>query len=301
MENIKIALDWTANTNHIGFFIAKALDLYTAQGLDVTIITPDEDNYEITPVKKLELGEVDFALCPLESIISYQTKSNPFDVKAVATLLKEDMSAIVTLKENNITSPKELDSKSYASYNARYEDGIVTQMVLNDGGHGNVDFLYPQKLGIWETIVQKKSDATWVFLNWEAIQAEAEGVQLDIFRMRDYNIPYSYSPVIAASQQKIKEKKESYKKFLAATKKGFLRAKENHHEAAEILSPFISNNDKNIDLVKSLQYISPYFGNFIDWGVMHSLEVDRFLQWIHEKNMEQRLLSSSDVATHALL
>lgn len=36
-------------------------------------------------------------------------------------------------------------------------------------------------------------------MNWEGLQAEAEGIQLNTFKMADYNIPYSYSPVIAAN------------------------------------------------------------------------------------------------------
>ena len=52
---------------------------------------------------------------------------------------------------DKIKSPKDLDGKSYASYNARYEDKIIYEMVKNDGGRGNIDFVYPEKLGIWNT------------------------------------------------------------------------------------------------------------------------------------------------------
>ena len=41
-------------------------------------------------------------------------------VQAVAALLSEDTSAIVTLKSSGLDSPKELEGKRYASYGARY-------------------------------------------------------------------------------------------------------------------------------------------------------------------------------------
>jgi len=49
---------------------------------------------------------------------------------------------------------------TYASYQARYEDHIVKQMIRNDGGNGDIQITYPDKLGIWNTLLQGKVDAT---------------------------------------------------------------------------------------------------------------------------------------------
>ncbi|MFT7308173.1 MAG: ABC-type nitrate/sulfonate/bicarbonate transport system substrate-binding protein, partial [Spirosomataceae bacterium] len=116
MEKIRIALDWTANINHIGFFIAKEKGFFTDHDLEVEITDPSVDNYETTPAKKVELGEVDFALCPMESVISFQTKPQPFALKAIAAIFQEDLSAIAVRSSDFITSPKDLDGKTYASY-----------------------------------------------------------------------------------------------------------------------------------------------------------------------------------------
>ena len=58
---IKLALDWTPNTNHIGFFIAKELGYFNMFDLNVNIIDPRDDNYALTPAKKVELGKADLA------------------------------------------------------------------------------------------------------------------------------------------------------------------------------------------------------------------------------------------------
>ena len=70
MTSLIIALDWTPNANHIGFFIAQELGYFTDVNLKVEILDPSADNYKTTPAKKVELGQVDMALCPLESVIS---------------------------------------------------------------------------------------------------------------------------------------------------------------------------------------------------------------------------------------
>ena len=147
MEKLKLALDWTPNINHIGFFVAQEKGFYEELGLEVFIADPSLDNYGVTPAKKVELGLVDFALCPTESIISYRTKETPFDLIAIAAILQEDLSAIVVKGDSGINSPKDLDHKIYSSYRARYEDGIVKEMIKNDGGEGNLTVVYPDKLG----------------------------------------------------------------------------------------------------------------------------------------------------------
>ena len=74
LKKIKLALDWTPNINHIGFFVSLEKNFYLDKGIDFSIINPFDDNYSITPAKKIELGIADFALSPTESLISYNTK-----------------------------------------------------------------------------------------------------------------------------------------------------------------------------------------------------------------------------------
>ena len=52
-------------------------------------------------------------------------------------------------------------------------------MIKNDGGIGNINFVYPNKLGIWNTLENMKYDSTWIFLNRECIQAESNNLNLN--------------------------------------------------------------------------------------------------------------------------
>lgn len=289
MSVIKIALDWTPNTNHTGFFTAQARGFYAEQGLQVEILHPGNDNYALTPAKKLALGQVDFAIAPSESVISLNTKALPFAVKAVAALLQEDLSAIVTLTTSLIIRPQLLDGKVYASYKARYEDEIVRQMIINDGGKGDLQIIYPEKLGIWDTLLSGKADATWIFTNWEGVEAEQKGIRLNYFRMADFGIPYGYSPVLLAAEEKIDARRDDYKKFLQATKQGFLYAQQHTEESAAILQPHLSNRDRvNVDTVRSQQQTAPFYGTAENWGMMQPERVAAFLDWLQQKGLEPR-------------
>jgi len=301
MEKLKLALDWTPNTNHTGFFVAQQKGLYHNKGLEVELIGPEADNYAVTPAKKVELGQADFALCPFESVISYRTKARPFAVKAIAALLREDLSAIVTLKSSGLEHPRQLDGKTYASYKARYEDEIVKQMIRNDGGSGNVNIVWPQKLGIWDTITKKEYDATWVFMNWEGVAASGQHLELNAFRMKDYGIPYGYSPVLLASEAKIAECKEACRKFLQASKAGFLHAQQHPEEAAELLKPFVPEHESHINLPESQRVTGAYYGTEANWGSMEPEKVNEYLDWLYQHHLETVKLTAEEVMTNSLL
>ncbi|RSK43384.1 ABC transporter substrate-binding protein [Hymenobacter perfusus] len=302
MSEIKIALDWTVNTNHTGFVVAQELGWYAQHGLEVELLTPEADNYALTPAKKVELGQADFALCPLESIISYRIKAQPFDAIAVAALLTADLSSIVTLKRPDIQSPKDLAGKIYASYQARYEDQIVAKMLENDGATGPLTITYPEKLGIWNTLLQQQADATWIFDNWEGVQARQQGVELTSFRLAEYGIPYGYSPVIMASEKRVLENGKAYRTFLRVSRQGFLHAKDHPEEAVALLQKLVPAADRNPGfLLESQQYTAEYYGSGPGWGHMSPAKVQRYLDWLAEHGLETRKLPLSEVMTNDLL
>lgn len=302
MECIRVALDWTFNTNHSGFIVAEALGLYRAAGLSPQWITPDQDNYTLTPAKRLELGLADIALCPMESVISYRTKSRPFPIVAVAALLQEDTSAIVTRERPDIQRPRDLDGKVYASYRARYEDHIVRQMVINDGGKGDLRIIYPARLGIWETVLGGVADATWVFENWESIEAAHKGIALRAFKLRDYGIPYGYSPVFAVPEAAVGERADLLRRFLQATREGFLYAQAHLQETVEWLLPRVPEAYRDSAfLLRSQSWVSTYYGDATTWGHMQEARVEVFLEWLHAHGLESRRLHAADITTSALL
>lgn len=289
MNTLKIALDWTPNINHIGILIAKELGFYEEKGIALEIINPIEDNYEVTPGKKLELGLADFAIVPFETVISLNNKANKVDAVAIYAILQEDISSIASLASKNLTSPKLLDGKIYASYKARYEDKIVEELVKNDGGEGKFQIAYPEKLGIWNTLIEGKADATWVFDNWEGVEAKGKNIALNTWSLKDYGIPYGYSPVIITKNSNSKKHKKEFSNFVKATQKGYLFALENETETVTILEKYVTEYDrKNINLKATLSATKPFIGTADTCGKMHPERVISFLNWLIDNQLENK-------------
>lgn len=302
MTTIKIALDWTPNINHIGILIAKDLGFYQKKALQLEVINPLEDNYKLTPGKKLSLGLVDFAIAPFETVISLNNKAIPSPTMAVFAILQEDISSIASLKDAEIITPKLLDGKTYASYKARYEDQIVKQMIKNDGGTGEINIVYPEKLGIWNTLLEGKADATWIFNNWEGIEAATKNIYLNKFSMGDYDIPYCYSPVIITNNERLEKNKNVYSSFIKATRKGYLYAAEYPEKAITILNNHLTAYDKeHIDIAKSLAMTAPYFGTPTSCGLMDNKRVEPFLHWLVNNKLEQKNILNQQFFTNDLI
>lgn len=301
MKKLTLALDWIPNVNHIGFLIAKELGFYNQLGIDLEILNPKDDNYSMTPGKKLELDIADFAIAPFETVISLNNKVNQVQAVAIFTILQQDLSCIATLSSSTITTPKLLDGKSYASYKARYEDQIVKQMIKNDGGKGDLNISYPEKLGIWNTLLSGKADATWIFDNWEGVEASSKNIELNKFKLADFDIPYGYSPIVLTKKENITKQKALYSKFVEATQKGFLYAKNNLSEATSILSRYVTEYDlNNIDLEKVISFSSPHFGNETNCGMMKQETVSTFTKWLVDSGLEDEVISSQTLFTNEL-
>lgn len=152
------------DTIHSGLYLALQKGLFSDRGLDVQLLPPDQD-YSITPAKRLENGEVDLAICPSESCIAYN-ETGKMKLQAIYAILQKDASAIASAKHSDI---KALDGGVYGSYNAKYEDHIVRTMVSNGGGNGeNMKIKNSSgKLSLFDEARKGDVDATWIFLPWE--------------------------------------------------------------------------------------------------------------------------------------
>ncbi|KAA6428902.1 MAG: hypothetical protein FRX49_01012 [Trebouxia sp. A1-2] len=293
MTAVTVALDWTPNTNHAGFYVALNRGYYKAANLNVIFLNPAQDAYKSTPASRVANGQATFAVAPSETVVSYncQPKSSAKPhLQSVAALLQSDTSAIVTLQSSGLDRPRKLDGKTYASYGARYEGRIVQQMIKNDGGKGEYTEATPPMLGIWETVLAGKADATWVFMGWEGIEAKRKGIKLNAFSLEDFDIPYGYSPVLVTTQDILREQGETVRSFLAATTRGYQYAAEAPEAAGELMCQTVTEqHDTPLDVgwvVDSMQMLSEHFLTKDGlWGVQDKTRWERFLDWLSDRQL----------------
>lgn len=293
---IKVALDWTPNTIHTGLYVALQKGLYSSRNLDVQLLPPDA-SYTTTPAKRLENGEVDLAICPSESCIAY-SESGKLRLQAIYAILQKDASAIVSTKLGRVGELGSADA-GYGSYNAKYEDHIVKAMVTKDGGNGDAMRIQnsPGKLDLFSELKKGGIDATWVFMPWEGVEAEMEGVKLHVFKTEDYGVPYGYSPVIARNAG-AGLSEEVLGKFVEATREGYEFAVQNAKEAAEMLKEHCRPARSIEFLEKSQVAINGYYAGKGALGYMQAEKWETWVRWLGEKELLQKPVEAKELYTN---
>ncbi|MFC7235123.1 ABC transporter substrate-binding protein [Halosegnis marinus] len=280
--DVTVALDWTPNTNHAGFYVAADRGAYADAGLDVTLESPALDGYERTPARKVAEGEADFAVAPSESAVSYATLDRHDSLVAVAALVQGDTSAVAVLADSDIERPRDLDGATYASYGARFEDHIVAQLIRNDGGEGTFETVEPEMLGVPNTLLDGDADATWVFMPWEGVRARRDGIDLRGFGLSEYDVPYGYTPVLLAHPDTLDEHGDAVREFLAATAEGYEAAAADPEGAADTLCRIAEGPDlDDPEFVReSARELAPHYLADGEWGHMDGDRWARFVDWL---------------------
>ena len=294
---INVALDWTPNTIHTGLFVAVAKGIYASAGLSVNLVSPGPD-YNLTPAKRLEQGEVDLAICPSESCIAYN-ETRRLRLQAIYAILQKDASAIVSLKPE-FSSIDALDKAVYGSYNAKYEDHVVRAMVGAGGGGENGRGMRIKsevgKLSLFEELKKGTVDATWIFLPWEGVEAELEGVELNVFKTEDYGVPYGYSPVIARNVDG-KLSAKSLRAFVRATREGYAFAMEHPSEAAAIVGKHCQPQRSLEFLEKSQKAINEYYTDGAAPGAMQAQKWITWVEWLKKQGLLKADIRIDDLFT----
>src|SRR5258708_7874533 len=132
LTTLKLALDWTPNTNHTGIFVAKAKGWYREEGIDLQLL-PFSSN--VTPDTMVSLGQADLGISSTESVVADAATGQP--VVSIAAILQHNTSALVTLASSGLTRPRDLDGKTYGGFGYSYEPAVISQIIKSDGGKGN--------------------------------------------------------------------------------------------------------------------------------------------------------------------
>ena len=299
LRTLKLALDWTPNSNHAGFYLALNRGLYAAEGIDLQILPPSPQYTEDeTPARSVVNGRADLCICPSESIISCLTSDKDVSSlpKCVATLLQDDTSAIVCLASSGITAPAELAGRKYASYEGRFEMNIVNEFVKASGGSGNVVETTPPKLEIFDKLLAEdpEAEATWIFMAWEGVVAKRRGIALRSFPLKASGIVYGYSPCLLASHNLCHESSELLRAFLRITQEGYRLAQADPAAAADALlacnHPTLVALGRDF-LVESQTVLSDgnYFLNAEGaWGMMDPSRWSAFVEWLLRHKLVMR-------------
>ena len=226
---LKLALDWTPNTNHTGIYVAQAKGWYAAQCLDLTILPYSSTVSSDTLVSS---GQAAVGISSTESIVADAAVNQP--VVSIAAIIQHNTSALVSLASPNVKSPRDFDGKIYGGFGAPYEGAVVSSIIRQAGGKGTFKNV-TLSTDTMQALETKQIDFAWVFEGWEVIQAQRAGFQLNVFPITSYGIPDYYTPNIITNSKEISQHPDLLRRFMVATAQGYTYALTHAREAAQLL------------------------------------------------------------------
>ncbi len=248
---VSLALDWTPNTNHTGFYVAQQSGWYADEAIDLQFLPYASAN----PETLVGAGQANCGISTEEGA-TFAIAAGEKE-QSVMAILQHTASEIAVLAGGPITRPRDMDGKVYAGFGSPQEGPLLTAVIKADGGKG-VFTTVTLDTAAYEALYARRADMAITFSAWEAIEARERGIALRTFAFPDYGLPDEYAVVLVCNNAWLAANGDVARRFLAATVRGFeLAATDPATAATQLIAANPGVFDANLALPKdSANYLA---------------------------------------------
>ncbi len=248
LRELDVVLDWYPNALHAFIYTAIEKGYYEAEGLKVNVRFPANENDALALVAagKAQIGlyyEHDI----VQAIVDQKTP-----IKGIAAVVQSPLNIILSLKDKNITSPRDLVGKTVGYGGTALSEALVKTMMEYCGEDSSSVDLINVGFELMSSMTTGNVDATiGCLVNHEVPELEEEGFEVNYFLVDEYGIPSYYEAVFLASDSMIENEPEVLKAFLRASAKGFEDFKSDTEGCLQILLD--NQNEENFPLSRTVE------------------------------------------------
>jgi len=223
-SDVSVRLKWLDQAQFAGFYTANSKGYYEAKNLKVKL---DPGGPDISPTQMVLSGTNDFGVIGADQLVLAREKGAP--LVALAVIYQKTPVALASLKESNITSPKDLEGKKTAIVYGKDEEVVYRALLQKENVNRSKIQETPLTFDLGQ-LTSKKVDAIIVYETNEPTLLAQQGVYVSLIKPRDYGINY-YADTLFTTEKMIKEKPEVVKAFVAATMSGWQSAFQDKNSA----------------------------------------------------------------------
>ncbi|MDT7613560.1 MAG: NitT/TauT family transport system substrate-binding protein [Pseudonocardiales bacterium] len=228
-QTVRVALDWTPNTNHTGFYVAQQQGWFSGAGLDVQFLPYNNTS----PDTLVSSGAAEVGIS-FQDTFTY-SKAAGADITSVMAILQHWGTEIgIKAGRTDITSPKDLDGKIYGGFGAPGEQQKMAAVIKDAGGKG-VFTTVVLGTSAYEALYAGQVDFTEPFVAWEGIEAELRGQPFKTFAYTDYGFPDAYSVLLMAHSPWLAANPDVATAFVQAAQRGYQLGADDPGKAAQLL------------------------------------------------------------------
>ena len=296
-DAVRIALDWTPNTNHTGLFVATELGFFADENLDIEILQPGPT----ASIALVASGRSEFGVSMQEYVTMARAQDVP--VVSIAAVFQHNTSGFAAPSDRGIESPASFENLRYAGWGSDLE-AVMIQTVMEAGG---ADFETVEMVNIgtidFATAVRRDlADFYWIFYGWQGIHAELEGIAFDYMPLPDLaEVLDYYTPVFMSRESLIAEQPDLVRRFVRAVARGYIYAFSHPIEAAEILLEAVPELERELVIASQCWLAGRSHDDLPIWGWQQLDVWSRFADWAYDNGLIDRAIEPAAAFTNDFL
>ena len=248
LREVNVVLDWYPNAIHTFLYTAIERGYYEEEGLDVQIRFPSNANDALSMVAA---GKAEIGMYYQQDLIQ-AVANQKAPIRSVGAIVQSPLNIILSLKDKNITSPKDMVGKTIGYGGTVLSESLVKCMMESVGADASDVKMVDVGFDLMSSMTTGNVDATiGCLVNHEVPQMEEEGFELNYFPVSGYGIPNYYEEVFLTNNKLLEEEPEVVAGFLRASKKGFDDFKADPDGCLAILMN--NQNEANFPLTQSVE------------------------------------------------
>jgi putative hydroxymethylpyrimidine transport system substrate-binding protein len=297
-ERFDLALDFYVNPDHVGIYEALERGYFADAGLDVRPQVPSDP---AAPIKQVAAGQVDLAISYEPEVLL--ARDEGLDVVAVAALVQEPLTSLISLGKESIADARDLAGKTIATagipYQTAFLDAMLERVGLSPDDVSQVDV----GLNLLPAVLSGRADAMLGgFKNVEGVDLELRGENPVVVPVDRLGIPTYDELVLVASGARLEEDPEAIRLFVAALERGTRDAVRDPEGATATLLDAAPDLDPKLtaaEVEATLPVLEAERGD--PYGNMDPRQWQRFAGFMTDEGLIDALPASGDVLTNALL
>jgi putative hydroxymethylpyrimidine transport system substrate-binding protein len=224
-------LDWYVNPDHAGIYTALDRGFFRQEGLDVNPQVPSDPS---APIKEVAAGRADLAVSYEPEVLL--ARDEGLDVEAVAAIVSQPLTSLISLPGGAIASPADLGGKTVGTAGIPYQSDYLKTMLQHAGLASDSAKEVNVGLSLLPTLIAGKVDAILGgFRNIEGVDLRLRGLDPRIVPVDRLGVPTYDELVLVARSPTVEDHPDAIRGFIEALAKGTAYAVAHPQEATSVL------------------------------------------------------------------
>ena len=241
-DKIKLTMNWTADSAHLGFALAQKNGFYADEGLEVEL---EEGRGSSVAAQLVATGQAELGYADAGATLNVASQGAP--IKIISTIWKSGQFGIQYLTSSGIKEPKDLVGKKLSVAPGSAMVPLVPVFLEANGiAESDVEIVSAAQSAILGLLTSGEIDAVAETPENVVVPLAAEGFEAGNMYFYNNGVPL-VSLSLIAREDKLAANPDLYQRFIKATMRGWQEAMSNPEAAVDAVLEIFPETENSKD------------------------------------------------------